>query len=111
MRDLSKHHAVSNSSLLSHDHGRGFPLPEFDEGKQEQLDREKAQINRSLELLFRADSTDSSHVIAKSPSIPQPSRVTGKLEEIPRIKSCRRFVQAEKLNVDALSKRSLALGA
>jgi hypothetical protein len=27
----------------------GFPFPEFDKGKPEQLDPEKAQVNRSLE--------------------------------------------------------------
>jgi hypothetical protein len=74
MRDLAKHHAVGNASLISHDHWRGFPFPEFDKGKREQLDREKAQVNRSLErLIFRADSTDSSRWIAKSLIIPQPS--------------------------------------
>jgi hypothetical protein len=48
-----------------------------------------ARRHRSIALwkiIFRADSTDSSHVIAKSPIVPQPSRVTGKLEEIPRIR-------------------------
>jgi hypothetical protein len=32
----------------------GFPFPEFDKGKQEQLDPEKAQVNRSLERLYFA---------------------------------------------------------
>ena len=54
MRDLSKHHAVGNALLISHDHWRGFPFPEFDKGKQEQLDREKAQVNRSLKRLYFA---------------------------------------------------------
>ena len=45
LRDLAKHHAVRNASLISHDHRHCFPFPHFDNGKQEQLDREKAQVN------------------------------------------------------------------
>jgi hypothetical protein len=54
MRNLSKHHVVGNASLISHDHWRGFPFPELDKGKQEQPNREKAQVNRSRERLCSA---------------------------------------------------------
>ena len=54
MLDLSKHHAVGNASPISHDHQRWLPFLEFDNGKQEQVDREKAQVNRSLERLYFA---------------------------------------------------------
>jgi hypothetical protein len=48
--------------------GAGFPFPESDKGKQEQVDREKAQVNRSLErLYFLPISPGSSRWIAKSP--------------------------------------------
>src|SRR5260370_23392675 len=61
MRDLSKHHVVGNVSPISHAHWRWLPFPEFDKGKQERVDREKAQVNRSLEgLYFLPISTGSS---------------------------------------------------
>jgi hypothetical protein len=59
---------VGNASLISHDHGRGFPLPEFDEGKiRAARSREGTGQSLSETIIFRADSTDSTRWIAKSP--------------------------------------------